>query len=437
MQIKKYTASTLKEAIELMKTELGDEAIVLSTKVLEGRGANGGKVFEITAGMDNLPSPAARNPYNPPVKPIPKPQNDDDEPLDIALEELRKKIYQAKQTGPGQHSAPKPVAAKAPGYTPAPIRPTATQHRHAPKATDEEKAPAPKRPPAAEGKNAPANQEEMNRAMLEKKRASGAQAFMLENIKQSLLEKDIQPSIVNQIIAQLTPNLPFLKPSDIESTLVSTMAAMIPTAGFEINKRKSGKVIAVVGPTGVGKTTCIAKLAVISKLLHKLDIGLISIDTYRLGAIDQLKIFSDVSDIDFLVAYDAKDLATMINKFRHKDIIFIDTAGRSQNNTKYLQEMKAMLSTVNVAETILVMSASGASAALIDTAKKFGIFNYSGLIFTKLDEAVTYGNLLNVAHKSQAPVKYLTNGQVIPDDIIAADSEHIANIIYSGKVTAS
>ncbi|MBI2416460.1 MAG: hypothetical protein HYV28_00845 [Ignavibacteriales bacterium] len=89
MQIKKYTASTLKEAIELMKTELGDEAIVLSTKVLEGRGANGGKVFEITAGMDNLPSPASRNPYNPPVKPIPKPQNDDDEPLDIALEELR------------------------------------------------------------------------------------------------------------------------------------------------------------------------------------------------------------------------------------------------------------------------------------------------------------------------------------------------------------
>ncbi|MBI5727637.1 MAG: hypothetical protein HY965_07275 [Ignavibacteriales bacterium] len=277
----------------------------------------------------------------------------------------------------------------------------------------------------------------MNRAMLEKKRASGAQAFMLENIKQSLLEKDIQPSIVNQIIAQLTPNLPFLKPSDIESTLVSTMAAMIPTAGFEINKRKSGKVIAVVGPTGVGKTTCIAKLAVISKLLHKLDIGLISIDTYRLGAIDQLKIFSDVSDIDFLVAYDAKDLATMINKFRQKDIIFIDTAGRSQNNAKHLQEMKAVLSTVNVAETILVMSASGASATLMDTAKKFGIFNYSGLIFTKLDEAVTYGNILNVAHKSQAPVKYLTNGQVIPDDIIAADSEHIANIIYSGKVTAS
>ncbi|MBI5727638.1 MAG: hypothetical protein HY965_07280 [Ignavibacteriales bacterium] len=148
MQIKKYTASTLKEAIELMKTELGDEAIVLSTKVLEGRGANGGKVFEITAGMDNLPSPAARNPYNPPVKPIPKPQNDDDEPLDIALEELRKKIYQAKQTGPGQHPAPKPAAPKAPCYTPAPIRPTAAQHRHAPKAADEEKAPAPKRAPA-------------------------------------------------------------------------------------------------------------------------------------------------------------------------------------------------------------------------------------------------------------------------------------------------
>ena len=260
----------------------------------------------------------------------------------------------------------------------------------------------------------------------------GTRKFVLENFRNSLIEKDIMPSLVNTILEQTAKAAEFLKPSDVESAIKSTMGSMIPTAGFELKKRKSGKVVALVGPTGVGKTTCIAKIAVISKLLHKLDIGLISLDTYRLGAIDQLKTFAEISGIDFLVAYDEKDLPAMVQKFRKKDIIFLDTAGRSQNNKKLIEETSRTLDSVKVDEILLALSATASTNNLLDIVKKFSVFKFSGVIFTKLDESVAFGNLFNVIVKSKIPVRYITNGQIIPDDIVAAEPEHLANMIYTG-----
>jgi len=210
---------------------------------------------------------------------------------------------------------------------------------------------------------------------------------------------------------------------------------MIPTSNFEVKKSKKPTIVSLVGPTGVGKTTCIAKLAVISKILHNLDVGLISIDTYRLGALDQLKIFSEISAIDFFVAYEPSDMVSLISKMRKKDLIFIDTVGRSQNQPSQLKGIQDFLSTVKMDDTYLVLNSTATSKNLIDVAEKFKSLNYNGLIFSKLDEAVTFGNILNITYKFDTPIKYLTNGQVIPDDIIAADPDFIANMIYSGKIT--
>lgn len=400
--MKKYIASSLKEAIEKMKNELGEEAVVLSAKVIDSIPGTRTKMFEVVAGLDTGEAQPKKQGYQsqqPTRKPAPemqrsrKPESaasevrtpqpekpNESADFERALEDLKQKIYQAKKAQQPQGAA----------------------------------KPAP-----------------------EKQRKGGPLAFALENMKNGLLERDIQPSIVNTIMAQAEKAAEFLKPADLESTVISAMASMIPTAGFELKKRRSGKVVALVGPTGVGKTTCIAKIAVISKLLHKLDIGLISLDTYRLGAIDQLKTFSEISSIDFLVAYDEKDLPKMIKKFKNKDIIFLDTAGRSQNNTKLIEETQKVLASVKVDDIILVLSSTASTANLNDYAKKFAVFNYGGLIFTKLDESVVYGNLLNVVVKTKVPVKYITNGQVIPDDIIAAEPEHLANLIYSGKYATS
>jgi flagellar biosynthesis protein FlhF len=209
---------------------------------------------------------------------------------------------------------------------------------------------------------------------------------------------------------------------------------MLPTHKFKLQKNQKVKSVALVGPTGVGKTTCIAKLAVISKILHNLDIGLISIDTYRLGAIDQLKIFSEISTIEMQVAYEVKDIPSIMNKFKKKDIIFIDTVGRSQKNSEQLIKTKEFLDAAGVDETFLVLSSTNSTKNLFDAAERFQIFNYDSIIFTKIDEGVSFGNLLNVIANFNIPVSFLSNGQVIPDDIISASPEFIAKMIYTGKI---
>ncbi|HVO73296.1 MAG TPA: hypothetical protein VMT35_04690, partial [Ignavibacteriaceae bacterium] len=256
----------------------------------------------------------------------------------------------------------------------------------------------------------------------------------LKKIFGTLRHRDVQKSTLKVLSGTLGNYRSLLNTSNAESHVLSSIASLIPTNKLKLERNKKAKKVALVGPTGVGKTTCIAKLSVISKLIHNLEIGLISIDTYRLGAIDQLKIFSEISNIELKVAYEAKEMPDIINKFRKKDLIFIDTAGRSQNNVQQLYEAKEFLNAARVDETYLVVSSTSSTKVLLDVFKKYKVYNFNSVIYTKIDEAVTFGNILNAAVKKNVPVSFLSNGQVIPDDIIAADSEFIANMIYTGKI---
>ena len=405
MQIKKYLAATLKEASQKMKDELGDEAVVLSTRIIESDPRFGNKrMFELTAGIDEefekieeaKPKMEARQAVSAPAA---EPKEAEKEP-DFA-EELRKlteKIYAAK----GKPAVPDATAVKKP----------------VPRVKPAEK-PAEKPKLAAKSKPAEAD------ADIERE---------LKEVVETLYFREVQKKIIVTIVNQLKKYTGFLHRSNMDSYVISSIASMIPTAAFEVPKSSQSKVIALVGPTGVGKTTCIAKLAIISKILHNLDVGLISIDTYRLGAIDQLKIFSEVSNIDLLVAYTPDEIPKLLQSFRKKDVVFIDTAGRSQNNIESLKKTRVFLDSAGVDETFLVLNATAGSKNLQDVMEKYRILNYGALIFTKIDEAAAYGNILNAVSTNNIPVKFLTNGQTIPDDIIAADADFIAKLIYTGKL---
>ncbi len=361
MQIKKFVAPTLKEAIESMKQEFGGDAIVLNTKVL-GNG-NGKKMFEITAGFDNVEQAETKTPK---IK-----SNSNVADFEMELKKLSERIYQQKQS---KKSVPEPKSKK-------------------------------------------------ENSIID-----------FQTVKDKLIKQDVNENLAESIVAQLKKYSAMLNENNLDEHVISIISSMIPTEGFEVKRNTGPKIIALVGPTGVGKTTCIAKLAVISKILHNLDIGLISIDTYRLGAMDQLKIFSEISNIDFYVAYEPADLKKQIAKLKKKDIIFIDTVGRSQNKPELLEGINDYLKAVKVDETYLVLSSTAHIKNMVDVALKFKTLNYNGLVFTKLDEAISYGNILNLVSSINKPVKYLTNGQVIPDDIIAADPNFIANMIYTGKI---
>ena len=369
MQIQKFKATTLKDAIEKMKKEFGDEAIVLSTQVLE-KTLNGieQKYFEITASMDVEETYESTE-----NKGFDKPKVND---FQTEIKKMTEKIY-------GISGTDKPI-----------------------KVRGEKISSVPK---------------------------NKLDSSLLEKVKNDLIEKDINDKNSKTITDKLSQYSPFVNQANIEEHVVSTISSMIPTSNFELTSQSKPKVISLVGPTGVGKTTCIAKLAVISKILHNLNIGLISIDTYRLGALDQLKIFSEISNIDFLVAYEPSDVAKFMKKFKNKDIVFIDTVGRSQNNSKLLNSINHFLTQVKVDETYLVLNSTSDYKVMLDVAQKFKVLNYDGLIFSKLDEAISFGNIFNLVSEIKTPIKYLTNGQVIPDDIIAADSDFIANMVYTGK----
>ena len=379
MHIKKYRAVSLKEATQIMKSELGSEALILGTKVVADENDNRLKLYEITAGVDKFEIAEETK-----AKVIQQNLSQSNTFLD-ELKNMSAKIYQQNQNQKQKISEAYGVA---------------------PKVTKEIETPKVK--PIADDR--------------------------MKEIIKNLTEKEVQKSVVLSIMEQLKKYKNFLSKDNLENYVQTCLGSLILTKSLDLNVKKQNKVIALVGPTGVGKTTTIAKLALIAKIIHKLDVGLISIDTYRLGAIDQLKSFADVSHTDFLVAYEPGEMPGLIKKFAKKDIIFIDTVGRNHKNDAQLKTNLDFLESVKIDETFLVLSATSSTRNLIEIAKKFKMFNYGAFILSKIDEAVVHGNIINLSAKTGNPIAFLTNGQTIPDDIISADKDYIANLILTGQL---
>lgn len=188
------------------------------------------------------------------------------------------------------------------------------------------------------------------------------------------------------------------------------------------------KAIALIGPTGVGKTTTIAKLAAHYALVEKKKVGLLTVDTYRIAAVEQLKTYSQIIDIPVAVAYTPAEVLPAIAQFQGFDLLLIDTAGRSQKNIMQVGELKAMLEPLQC-ETHLVLSAQIKESDMIEAAERFSAARVDHLLFSKLDETSSYGTLLNVADKTGIPLSYFTVGQKVPEDIETADGGRLAEMI--------
>ncbi|MCH8923605.1 MAG: flagellar biosynthesis protein FlhF [Planctomycetes bacterium] len=187
--------------------------------------------------------------------------------------------------------------------------------------------------------------------------------------------------------------------------------------------------VALVGPTGVGKTTTIAKLAANYRLKQKLKVGLITVDTYRIAAVEQLRTYADIIELPMEVVSTPREMREAIGRLAGLDLILMDTAGRSPRDEVKIQELKAFLSEAEVDEVHLVLSSVSGAAGLCKTAQQFAPVGTTALLLTKLDEANGLGNLLPLLRGSQLPLSYLTNGQNVPDDIEVADSRRLARAV--------
>ncbi len=189
------------------------------------------------------------------------------------------------------------------------------------------------------------------------------------------------------------------------------------------------RISAFVGPAGEGKTTTLAKLAARCLFEESLTVGIITMDTYRIGAAEQLKTYADIMDIPVEIASEKKEFDRALNKFSNKDIILVDTPGKSSGDEKYLLKLKEFLEPDTSMETNLVLSMTSSRESMMDVVTRFGIIDYSSIIFTKLDDSRKSGSIYNVMDHTGKPVFYVADGQNVPRDLKKMDPAKLARLI--------
>jgi flagellar biosynthesis protein FlhF len=199
--------------------------------------------------------------------------------------------------------------------------------------------------------------------------------------------------------------------------------------------RDSGKkrISAFIGPAGEGKTTTLAKLAARCLFEEKLNVGIITMDTYRIGATKQLKTYSEIMDIPVEIASEKKGFEKALSRFSNKDVILVDTPGKSRGDKNYLLKLKECLGTDTSLETNLVLSLTSSRESIMDAVTRFGIIDYSSILFTKLDDSRKFGSIYNVMDYTGKPVFYVTDGQNVPRDLKKMDPAKLARLIVGQK----
>ncbi|MBB6696395.1 flagellar biosynthesis protein FlhF [Clostridium algidicarnis] len=190
-----------------------------------------------------------------------------------------------------------------------------------------------------------------------------------------------------------------------------------------------GKVI-FVGPTGVGKTTTIAKLAGKLSLIEKKKVGLITLDTYRIGAVDQLRTYADIMGIDFKVVMNQKEMKEALKSMENMDTILIDTTGRSSKNIMQISELRSYINKIDEARIYLVLSCTTKDKDIDFITEAYKILKYNNVIITKLDETSSYGSILQILNKSSKPLSLVSTGQNVPDDIKVLSKEELLKLIF-------
>ncbi len=250
-----------------------------------------------------------------------------------------------------------------------------------------------------------------------------------------LVQQHVSEDLAKEIIQRINNELRNEELNNrelIREVLKKTLANMIKQPD-PITVNTPGKKVAFIGPTGVGKTTTIAKLAANFALQQGKNVGLITIDTYRIAAVEQLRIYADIINIPLEVVLTVHEMKRALEKLKGKDLILIDTAGRSQNNKMQMSELKAFLEVIDPDETHLVLSTITNYQNVMDTIDKFKYLDFDKLLFTKLDEAVNFGLILSVITKVSKSLSYLTMGQNVPDDIEIGDSRYVAELILGER----
>ena len=261
----------------------------------------------------------------------------------------------------------------------------------------------------------------------------------LKLIYNKLLENEVSEKYANAIINDIENSMK--KESNLDSILASVYQKIILKFGepeaIEDDDRR--KIVFFIGPTGVGKTTTIAKLASDFKLTRSKNVAMITADTYRIAEVEQLNTYASILDVPVNVIYSPSEIVESIEELSDYQMIFVDTAGRSHKNTEQRDEIIEMISNVRNSDIdadiviFLVMSVTTKYRDMVNICDAYKSLNSYRLLFTKLDETDSVGNILNIKLYTGAPISYITCGQNVPDDIESVDVQKLAKSLLGGE----
>ncbi|WP_108669676.1 flagellar biosynthesis protein FlhF [Peribacillus acanthi] len=382
MKVKKYVAPSMGEAMKLVRYELGNDAVILNSKVVYSGGFLGlfkKRNIEVIAGVDSnqqehqIPKVKEKNKkINLEINTSSKPlidtsdvKNNFQEPQGEILKEINELKQIVKQLNQKANQAIYPE--------------------------------------------------------------------ILEQINTMLIEQEISNQIRTDLMEELLTDWSSSKEewtNDIAKEKAKTRMLVNLQSVMTEKPLFIKKFINVVGPTGVGKTTTLAKLAAEQVIKHQKKVAFITTDTYRIAAIDQLQTYAKILNVPVEVAYNLEDFKKATERFNHYDLVFIDTAGRNFRNQEYVKDLKKLIDFENDMETYLVLSLTSKQKDMEDIYHQFSLIPIHQVIFTKMDETQSFGAMYNMILNYHFTTAYITNGQNVPEDIIKADPEFILNNIF-------
>jgi len=253
----------------------------------------------------------------------------------------------------------------------------------------------------------------------------------LKEIYQLLTKNGVDEMIVYKFLKKVENRVPAnTGKMQTKNIIMQLLSELIPVEKDYFSSIRQ-KVLALVGPTGVGKTTTIAKIAANLALKLQKKVCLISVDTFRIGAVEQLKTYSEIIDVPLYVASNPADLDEIIGEVKHYDYILLDSMGRSQFDTEQISELKKFMDVSPLISVALVMSMSSNHIELYDIYDRYARLMPNFVIFTKLDETRYFGPLVNIPLIKKIPIMLLSTGQNVPDDMEIPDGKKIAKMVLN------
>ncbi len=421
MTIKKFQGKTKEEATEKAREEFGPNAVIMNVKEIKPKGllsAFKSSTFEVTAAMEERETFA--NPVKisqTPLKPLDNINFAADERISIPIQ--NQFVREEKAPEVEKESRPKETQS---------LRNSAEIEKRLESLSsilekrlseEEHKALREPQPVAAEPV---VNQEGLK---------------FMKILYRTMLNNEVNEKYVNQILDE-TEKMTH-SGSSVDAILSNVYQKLILKFGqpncIETTSKKP-KVVFFIGPTGVGKTTTIAKIASKYKVDEEKKVAFLTADTYRIAAAEQLRIYANILDAPISVIYSAEELNQAVENVSEYDLVFVDTAGFSHKNTVQRSDIKELIEGLDEQyekEVYLVLSATTKYKDLLEIVDVYREIAEYKLIFTKLDETTSYGNILNVRLYSGADLSYMTTGQNVPDDLEVFNSQMIVKQLLGGR----